>query len=86
MKNFVFCQNDKYGTAAYDTYALDHTTKYGFVSFCIPFDFVSHVSFDELDDIVALMQDGCDDMYGDLLNVAVGESINIGDVIWLRLW
>lgn len=86
MKNFEICQNDEHKSAAYETYAMTKNAKYGFVTICIPFDFVSHVSFDNLDDLVSLIDEDGVDNWEDLLTMKVGESVNKGDNIWMRVW
>lgn len=88
MKNFVFCQNDSHKGASYETYSMEKETKYGFVCIALSFDFVSHVSFNSVDELTELMC--CDDlmaeMYDELETMAVGESTNIGDETWVRVW
>lgn len=90
MNNFVFCQNDSFKSATYETYSMERNAKFGFVCISLGFDFVSHVAFDSLDDYYTL----CDidprevecGFYDELITMNVGESTNIGDTIWTRCW
>lgn len=88
MKDFVFCQSDSRNGASYDTYSMERGTKYGFICIALTFDFVSHVSFNSVDEWTDLLECGdlIAEMYNELETMNVGESTNIGDETWVRVW
>lgn len=88
MKDFIFCQSDSRNGASYDTYAMERGTKYGFICIALTFDFVSHVSFNSVDEWTDLLECGdlTAELYQELATMTVGESTNIGDETWVRVW
>lgn len=89
MDNFVLCQNDKTQGAEYNTFALGHESKFGYVCFVPSFDFVAHVAFDTVASYCELVGSSDErevERYAKLELLNVGEQVFINDAFWLRLW
>lgn len=87
-KMLIIVQDDISGGAGYITMDIGKAKskyKHGYICNLIDQDAISLVAFNKLSDYAQLMDQDKSE-YEDIKNLSLGESCEIGDCYWMKIW